>query len=72
MSTYRIDGVFIAHEGDKEMNVTLLVEDGTVTIGTFGDTPDRIIHAPEPAALAFVDTPAAELLGTASTSESRN
>ncbi len=62
---YDIDGVLIGHDGELEINAEVRVHDAAVTIHAFGSDEERTIRAQKPAAIAFVDTLAAELLGGA-------
>ncbi len=66
---YALDGVFVAHDGDLEVNALVQIEDAKVSIQRAGSNKVRTIYAQRPAAIAFVDTLAAELTAIASTPE---
>lgn len=68
---YNIDGILVAHDGELEINAEVRVKDASIAIHHFGSNKTRIIEAQEPAAIAFVDTLAAELRNGASTREDR-
>jgi hypothetical protein len=63
---YDIDGVLVASDGEMEINAEVRLNDAKVSIRARGSNRVRTIHAQKPAAIAFVDTLAAELLGGAS------
>ncbi len=62
---YDIDGVLIAHDGDREINAAVRLNGAAVSIRAFGSGRIITIHARKPSAIALVDALAAELLGIA-------
>lgn len=60
---YDIDGVLIGHDGDVLIDAEVHLVDAKVSIRARGSKTVRTIHAQKPAAIAFVDTLAAELTG---------
>lgn len=62
---YDIDGILVGSDGDAEINAEVHLADAKVSIRARGSNRVRTIHAQKPAAIAFVDTLAAELLGGA-------
>lgn len=68
---YALDGIFVGHDGELEVNAEIRIEDAAIAIRQRGSTKVRTIYAQKPAAIAFVDTLATELLNGASTLEER-
>lgn len=67
LTNYDIDAVFVGHDGELEITAELRIRDAKITISHYGPESNRArtICAQKPAAIAFVDTLAAELLGGA-------
>lgn len=62
---YDIDGVLVGHDGELEINAEVRVHDAAVSIRAAGSDKLTTVRAQKPAAIRFVDTLAAELLGGA-------